>query len=331
MAGDLALDDLLKEIEKGERPCPVYCSFHSLARWPPICMPHEHEGSLRYNQSERPRTGVVRMAFGGIDSGGLRQYDPDVVCLQEVSIRQQTPVYSQARSVAQAVGFEHSVFTPTAIPRRSVSRDQGGIAVLSRWRILDARTRRLPSSRHESFDARAAIFALVDAPEGPLGLITTHLSWRPDEPELRLMQLGLLLKELDRGRGRASGPRSFLRGDLNGTPDEPAIHAGSREASGFLVGFIRGSRGIPGVASQSADLRSGPRGPADRLHSLLQRGGRVELPGDPGQAGARSGVGSFRGFCRAGVGLTTLREPPHLRSDGDQMAIRWPRAPCRLA
>lgn len=156
---------------------------------------------------------------------GLRQYDPDVVCLQEVSIRQQTPVYSQARSVAQAVGFEHSVFTPYGDPAQISSRDQGGIAVLSRWRILDARTRRLPSSRHESFDARAAIFALVDAPEGPLGLITTHLSWRPDEPELRLMQLGLLLKELDRGPWEGVRPKIILAGDLNGTPDEPAIHA----------------------------------------------------------------------------------------------------------
>lgn len=35
---------------------------------------------------------------------GVKQYDPDVVCLQETTVRQDSPIYNQARAIGAAWG-----------------------------------------------------------------------------------------------------------------------------------------------------------------------------------------------------------------------------------
>ncbi|HEX2141151.1 MAG TPA: endonuclease/exonuclease/phosphatase family protein [Candidatus Limnocylindria bacterium] len=64
--------------------------------------------------------------------------------------------------------------------------------------------------------------AIVDVPldDGPLRLVTTHLHWVPEEQELRLEQLMRLVEHLAALEPAAA---TVLTGDLNATPDEPAI------------------------------------------------------------------------------------------------------------
>ena len=151
---------------------------------------------------------------------------PDLLFLQEVAIRRQAPLYHQAREIGLALGLEQVVFSPYGNPTEILAdRDQGGVAIVSRWSLGDVRGRRLPSGHLGASDARTALFARVDAPEGSFGVVTTHLSWRAEESEIRLLQLGLLLDELKCAPWGAAVPRHLLAGDLNATPGEPCLRA----------------------------------------------------------------------------------------------------------
>jgi class 3 adenylate cyclase len=58
-----------------------------------------------------------------IVSRGLEQYRPDVVCLQETTIRYAGDIYNQAQDVAQAAGFHSVAFAPYSNPTEIMSPD----------------------------------------------------------------------------------------------------------------------------------------------------------------------------------------------------------------
>lgn len=156
---------------------------------------------------------------------GLRAYRADLICFQEAAIRKEKVLYHQARAIGEALGLENILFSPYGNPDEIISQDQGGVAIASRWPLPDARGRRLPSGHLSPSDARVAIFALLDSPGGRVGVITTHLSWRPVETETRLMQMGIILSELSRRPWGPQVERYILLGDLNAHPDEPVIQS----------------------------------------------------------------------------------------------------------
>jgi endonuclease/exonuclease/phosphatase family metal-dependent hydrolase len=154
---------------------------------------------------------------------GIRRYDPDIICVQESTVRQESPIFNQSRAIGTALGLETCIFSPYGNPAEMITRDQGGIGVISRYAISDVRGRRLPPGHRGPSDARVALFVQFKVPEGELGVITTHLSWRPEESEVRLMQTGILLNEISRGPWGKSDDKIIVLGDFNATPDEPAI------------------------------------------------------------------------------------------------------------
>lgn len=155
-----------------------------------------------------------------------RALEPDLLLLQEVLVRHESPLYHQARELGQALGLPHVAFSPYGNPDEILAnRDQGGVAIVSRWALSDVRGRRLPAGHLGASDARTALFACVDAPAGSFGVLTTHLSWRAEESEIRLLQLGLLLEELDRLPWGPGVTRQLLAGDLNATTQEPCLRA----------------------------------------------------------------------------------------------------------
>lgn len=154
---------------------------------------------------------------------GLRRHELDLVCFQESTIRQDTPIYNQAREIGAAIGLEHSVFSPYGNPAEMITQDQGGIALISRFAISDVRGRRLPPGHRGPSDSRSALFASLHTPRGKLGVVTTHLSWRPEEAEIRLMQMGILLRELSKAPWGQAVDKYVLLGDLNAVAEEPVI------------------------------------------------------------------------------------------------------------
>lgn len=53
-------------------------------------------------------------------------------------------------------------------------------------------------------------------------MATTHLSWKPEETENRLVQMGMILQEILPSANDSSS-RCILLGDFNATEDEPVI------------------------------------------------------------------------------------------------------------
>ncbi len=77
--------------------------------------------------------------FGAL-VGELKSLNPDLVCFQESTIRSSRGIlYDQARTVGEAVGLPISAFAPYGNPVEVMSRDQGGVALVSRWPIGNIR------------------------------------------------------------------------------------------------------------------------------------------------------------------------------------------------
>ena len=162
-----------------------------------------------------------------IVAAGLRKYRPDVVCLQESTIRYANGIYNQAQAIGEAAGLNSVAFSPYGNPIEIMSPNQGGIAVLSRWPIQATRNRRLPTAHDTPPDARVVLLVTLKTSRGTLDVVTTHLSWHPPEGPLRLTQLGMVIDEFSSNEWTDPSSRAILVGDFNATEDEPAIHLAS--------------------------------------------------------------------------------------------------------
>ena len=136
----------------------------------------------------------------------LKPFKPDILCLQETTFRNSSPNYNQSQDLGDQLGLRYVAFSPYGNPIEVMSSDQGGIAVVCRWPLLSIRARRLPSGHDMPPDSRVAQIATVEAPGGPLHVVTTHLSWRPEDVQVRLVQMGLLLDDFVRENWVAPGP-----------------------------------------------------------------------------------------------------------------------------
>ena len=155
--------------------------------------------------------------------GELRPLKPDLVCFQETTIRSSRGIlYDQARSVGEAVGLPISAFAPYGNPVEVMSRDQGGVGLISRWPIGDIRNRRLCPGHDRIQDVRVAMIVTLLTPDGPLKLATTHLSWKVEETEIRLTQMGMILQDFLPGPNDTD-TKCILLGDFNATEDEPVV------------------------------------------------------------------------------------------------------------
>ncbi len=102
----------------------------------------------------------------------IARLEPDIVALQELDVgRRRSSGCHQAEFIARHLNFE-SHFHPSM----RWAEEQYGNAVLSRWPIRLRRAGELPSENAFLFrESRAAHWAEIDAPGGPLHVINTHL------------------------------------------------------------------------------------------------------------------------------------------------------------
>ncbi|RJK98073.1 endonuclease/exonuclease/phosphatase family protein [Vallicoccus soli] len=155
----------------------------------------------------------VSLGDGTADEGALRRaaaaLDADVVGLQEVDRHQpRSGGVDQVRAVAEAVGAPHHRYVPalagTPGPVRSWAALHGeeipdgptyGVGLVSRLPVLRWAARRFdpapvsmpllvpadprPRLMRIPDEPRAAVAAVVDAPGGPLTVLTAHLSFVP--------------------------------------------------------------------------------------------------------------------------------------------------------
>jgi endonuclease/exonuclease/phosphatase family metal-dependent hydrolase len=205
----------------------------------------------------------------------IRRLSPDVLALQEVWATDNT---TQAHQLADALGL-HVVFGspsyPPAPKETGVAEFEGvelGIAVLSRWRVLDHEEMVLPA-RHRSWEP-ITLIVRIDHPAGPLPLVATCLEYGVPYTDDRISQ-GAFVADL------ASDPRFdgacpvLLMGDLNASVDSPVL----RSVRDVLTDAWIAGGGAPDAITlpsthPSAPLEAGPELIDQRIDHIFFRPGR---------------------------------------------------------
>jgi endonuclease/exonuclease/phosphatase family metal-dependent hydrolase len=150
---------------------------------------------------------------------GLRGLAPDVVALQEVrEVPGQLP--NQAEWLAKAVGFS-CVFAP-ATPFEG---GHEGLAILSRWPIVEHDALELPHAEHK--ERRILLSARVGNGQDSVWVHTTHLNYRLTHGRQREDQVLAIEASL---AGRNSHTPQVLMGDFNARPEADEIR--------FLRGLV---------------------------------------------------------------------------------------------
>lgn len=207
----------------------------------------------------------------------IERLEPDVVALQEVWSTSET---TQAHEWAKSLGLQ-AVFGSPSYPPPPTDPDQPdqvgvglGIAVLSRWAILDHERVVLPA-RHRSWDP-VALTVRVDHPAGPLPIVAACLDYGVPYTDDRIAQ-GRLLAELGT-HPRFDGPCPVVvMGDLNAAVDSPVL----RPLGDVLTDTWTAGGGAPDAITlpsthPSAPLSAGPQLIDQRIDHIFFRPGRED-------------------------------------------------------
>lgn len=225
----------------------------------------------------------------------LREERPDVLGLQEVWGNGDENL---AGWLAKELGMEWA-WSRSPVQDRWHRRNGGdtsvdvGIAVLSRYPILETAERRLPSGGFPD-DGKTVLHAVIDAPGGPLPFFTTHLNSGPAESAVRCAQVREVAAFVSERATTGHFP-PVVSGDFNAEPDFDEMR---------LIGGYKTAPAAPGLvlldAWRFADP-SKPQGTWDIAHrDSVNVGARPScidyiLVGLPGPGGR----GRIRGARRA--------------------------------
>lgn len=180
----------------------------------------------------------------------LAELDVDVVGIQEVRPLDGRAGRTTADVLGERLGMQvvHSVSLRWDDDqlRAGMPGGQEGLAILSRYPVLDTRTLALPEARPT--EARILLSAQLDTPAGPIWCHVTHLHYRLDDGVAREQQV-VAIDDAIRQLGRhADSPPQILMGDFNATADSDEMR------------FLRGLHTLAGRRThwQDAWLRLHP-------------------------------------------------------------------------
>ncbi len=142
----------------------------------------------------------------------LAAIDADIVGLQEVWADDER---TQASVLADAFGFHSAYGSRLPFPDFHL-----GVAILSRWPIVNQEERPLPGAG-EPDERRLVLRTDIDGPRGALQVFTTHLNWRFDHSHVRQEQVRAIARFVAESPKRSYPP--ILCGDLNAAPDSDEI------------------------------------------------------------------------------------------------------------
>jgi endonuclease/exonuclease/phosphatase family metal-dependent hydrolase len=196
----------------------------------------------------------------------LERYRPDVVALQEAWSADGT---TQADELAEALGM-HAVFAAPSYPPEPGL----GIAVLSRWPVLDHDAPAMPA-RHRRFDP-VALAVRVEHPAGPLPIVAACLDYGVPYTDDRIAQGAFVA-------GLATDPRFdgpcpvLLMGDMNAAVESPVLRA----VRDVLTDAWTAGHGDPDAVTlpsthPSAPLEAGPEMVDQRIDHIFFRPGQED-------------------------------------------------------
>jgi endonuclease/exonuclease/phosphatase family metal-dependent hydrolase len=143
----------------------------------------------------------------------LRQWEPDVVCLQEVVESEQG---NQADWLAAELGGWHVAF---ASVKHHLGPARFGNAVLSRWPIDASGSAELPNEPDEAEVQRVVAHARTNG----LDVFSTHLAWQLHDADLRERQVQALVEYVEANTQANASVGPVIAGDFNSEPDSTAI------------------------------------------------------------------------------------------------------------
>jgi endonuclease/exonuclease/phosphatase family metal-dependent hydrolase len=207
----------------------------------------------------------------------LKTVRPDVAGLQEAWGTSET---TQAELLAGELDLHSAYGAPSLPPPPSPpdTPDQAGVevgvAVLSRWPILDIEQHRLPSGHRPEVVVLATV---IDHPHGPLHAVTSCLDWEPEPAAKRLTQ-ARALAELVTDSSRDGHLPVILTGDLNAPPASAEVGV----LTDVMVDAWVAARGVGDAGhTMSASNPFSPREAPQfdqRIDYVLARAGRPEQP-----------------------------------------------------
>jgi endonuclease/exonuclease/phosphatase family metal-dependent hydrolase len=221
----------------------------------------------------------------------LERLRPDVVALQEAWAGDGT---TQAHELAEALGL-HAVFAAPSYPPPGTDSDVAdwagidlGIAVLSRWPVLDHEAPVMPA-RHRDWDP-VALTVRVEHPAGPLPIVAACLDYGVPYTDDRIAQAAFVAG-LATDPGRDGPCPVLLMGDLNAAPGSPVL----RPIEDVLTDAWTAGGGAADAVTlpsthPSAPLEAGPQLIDRRIDHIFLRPGRedqhvlvegVQLAGEP--------------------------------------------------
>jgi endonuclease/exonuclease/phosphatase family metal-dependent hydrolase len=177
----------------------------------------------------------------------LSELSPDVVGLQEVlrlvvddgNSPVPSPENDQASEIAAGLGY-HVAY---AVAAEYAGGLKFGNALLSRHKIRDARTVRLPGA--DSGETRSLLYALLETPWGHLPTFVTHLNWKLHHGAVRLQQVLYLAERIFAlAPVEADLLPPVLMGDFNADPESDEIR------------YLKGQHVIDGRSVYFADVWS---------------------------------------------------------------------------
>ena len=180
-----------------------------------------------------------------LDLAGIAKHiaasDPDVICLQEVADNmpdlEGSEGEDQFATLARLLPGYFACEGPGLVAYGASGRRRFGNMILSRAPVRQVRLHSLPwlADGRQSMP-RALLEAMVEAPWGPLRVMTTHLEYF--SAQARAAQAQAILRILDEGASRAAAPpqarlgpyaplphtgSTVLTGDFNIKPDDPTL------------------------------------------------------------------------------------------------------------
>lgn len=156
----------------------------------------------------------------------LQGLAPDVVGLQESWV---TGATSQAAELGRELGLHAVTATPSLPPAPAAPESPGspdrdgvelGVALLSRWPVLDVARPPLPTAGRPV--APVSLVATLDHPDGPLHAVVSCLEFEPEYRDDQLAQSSALAALLADPARQGPNP-VLLMADLNAEPGSAEI------------------------------------------------------------------------------------------------------------
>ncbi len=142
----------------------------------------------------------------------LKQWEPDVVCLQEVV---ESEKGNQAAWLASELGDWHVAFA--GVPEDAPGKV--GNAVISLWPVDATASVHLPYDEDDAEVQRVVVHARTSG----VDVFSTHLSWQLHDASLRERQVRALVEFVWERADPASALGPIVAGDFNAEPDSTAI------------------------------------------------------------------------------------------------------------